>query len=775
MGRPMPTDAKEESPYRPFQPTPVEPKYGRDRGFAVTHTRLDLTIDQRTQTVSGAAQVRIQPFSNLREFELDAEDLDVRRVEVDGKAATHESHQRKLLIRPARALKEGQTAEVLVEYRARPRRGLYFVQPSKLYPKKPIQAWSQGESEDNHAWFPGYDHPNNKATSEVLLTVRDPLVAISNGHLEGRRRARPGWTQYHWVQDVPQPNYLIAVVVGRFDEIQAKWRSVPLSYFVPVGKRAWGQETFKHTPEVLEFFSRVTDYPYPFPKYAQAIVADFMWGGMENTTITTVNERFLIGPEHRHDANPDGLIAHEAAHQWFGDLITTKTWDHLWLNEGFATYFDALFHEHHYGREWFHVEMMDNAGAYFAEDGERYRRPIVTRDYLEPEDLFDRHTYQKGACVLHMLRKELGDDAWWKSIRHYVKKFAWKNVETGDFRVAIEEATGRNLEWFFDQWVLKAGHPDLEASWTYDPRDEAVKLNLRQTQKVIGDTPVFRLNLEVRLWQGPGKYTDHVVRMNKPQESFFLPVGKRPVAVELDPDGWILKKLTFNKDAKEWAFQLENGTTANSRIEAAHELAKKPNDPATVPALKRALSKDPFWGVRRAAALALGDVRSVEARDILRAALSDKDSLVRRGAAQALGKFHRDAQAAAWLRRALARDRSDYVKASCVFALARLKDKQAFRDLKTYARRRSHNDVVAASALAGMACAACPFSSNSHGSANRRTCGQPPPWPSDAYGTSPTSDNKRRSATCSRPSCATPSTPNAARPSPPFAVCPIRS
>lgn len=701
MGRSMHRDEpKEESPYRPFQPTPVEPKYGRDRGFAVTHTRLDLTIDTKAKTVEGSALIRILPFSALKEFELDAEDLHVRRVRVDGKAAEFDSHQRKLVVRPARRLKEAEAAEVQIEYDCRPRRGLYFVEPSKLYPKKPIQVWTQGESEDNHAWFPGYDHPNNKATSEVLLTVRDPLVAVSNGHLEGQKKARAGWTQYHWVQNVPQPNYLIAVVVGRFDEIQDKWRNVPLSYLVPVGRRDWGKETFKNTPQILEFFSKVTGYAYPFPKYAQAIIADFMWGGMENTTITTVNERFLIGPQHRDDANPDGLIAHEAAHQWFGDLITTKTWDHLWLNEGFATYFDALFHEHFYGRDWFQVEMVDNAAAYFAEDGERYRRPIVTRNYLEPEDLFDRHTYQKGSLVLHMLRKELGEDAWWKSIRHYVKKFEWKNVETGDFRIAIEEATGRNLEWFFDQWVMKAGHPDLEANWTYDSRDKFVKLNLKQGQKVVGDTPLFRLNLDVRIWSSAEKYVDQTVRMSKPQEAFYLPSGARPVAVQIDPDGWVVKKLTFTKEPKEWAFQLAHGESAYSRMEAADELGKKVNDPVTVPALAKALTHDKFWGVRRAAAHALGELRSLEARDALKAGLADKDPLVRRGVCSALGNFRDDRPAAELLLKALHRDRSDYVRAAALHALARTHDRRAFGELQRHLRRPSHNDVVASTALA---------------------------------------------------------------------------
>lgn len=698
-----PLGAPEENPYRPFHTEPVEPKYGRDRGFTVLHTRLDLKIDTREKLVSGSALVRIQPFAPLAEFELDSEELSVHRVTVAGKPARHESHQRKLLIRPARKLKEGEAVDVVVSYEARPRKGLYFVEPTRHYPKKPIQAWSQGESEDNHAWFPGFDHPNNKATSEALLTVRDPLTAISNGHLVGEKKVGAGWTQYHWRQDVQQPNYLIAVVVGRFEEVKAKWRDVPLSYYVPTGTRAWGVETFKHTPDVLEFFTKVTGYPYPYPKYAQAVIADFMWGGMENTSMTTINERYLIGPEHRLDADPDGLVAHEAAHQWFGDLLTTKSWEHLWLNEGFATYFDALFREHQDGRDEFQQEMLDNASEYFHEDSAEYRRPIVTRNYLEPEDLFDRHTYQKGALVLHMLRKELGEEAWWKSIRHYVKKFEWKNVETGDFRIAIEEATGRNLEWFFDQWVNHGGHPDLEASWTYDPRDHFIKLHLKQAQKVVADTPLFRLNLEIRVWHTKDKFTDHRVRFSKAQESFFLPANHRPECVQVDPDGWVLKSLKFEKDAGEWAFQLRHGKSAFGRIEAAGQLGKKVTDPAAMPALSQALEKDSFWGVRRAAAAALGELLSEASRNALRAGLDDKHPLVRRGTCAALGGFLHDAHVAGWLLRTSAKDKSPYVRAAALHALARTRDKRAWGALTRGVRTPSHNDVIASSSLAGFA------------------------------------------------------------------------
>lgn len=699
----MPPLDEEKSPYKPFQPPGVEPKYARDRGFEVTHTHLDLTLDDRAKSVEGAARLTVRPIHSISKIELDAGPMEIRRLLLDGKPTEFDHAEPRLTVRSRRSLREGSDHVLEISYAARPQRGLYFIAPDRQYPKKPVQIWSQGESEDNHNWFPGYDYPNNKATSEAFLRVREPLVAFSNGHLVGVEK-KSGWATYHWKQEVPQPNYLIAVVAGEFDEVRDEWEGVPLHHFVPKGMKAWARETFKRTPHILGFLSRVTGYRYPYPKYAQAVIADFMWGGMENTSMTTVNERFLILPQHRDDADPDGLVAHEAAHQWFGDLVTTKSWEHLWLNEGFATYFDALWHEDFHGPDMFQLELLDNAESYFTEDHDQYRRPIVTRTYSENEDLFDRHTYQKGSLVLHMLRNELGDELWWKSIRHYVKKFEWKNAETADLKIAIEEATGRNLDWFFEQWIHKAGHPELEARWEHDDGSKLVKLSLKQIQKVVGDTPLFRVPLQVRVWAGPKDHADHSVLVTKAEESFFLPSAKRPRLVQIDPRGVILKKLSFEKNAPEWGFQLHHAAEVAARIEACRALAKKAAEPRATEALAEALRRDKFWGVRRAAAQALGEQMTRLARDALLPGLRDPHPRVRRGSARALGSFRNDPEAAQALRGLAARERkSDYVVAAAAFALAQARDAGALALLRKNLGKPSHNEILRTSALAGLA------------------------------------------------------------------------
>ncbi len=693
---------EQKNPYKPFQPSPVEPKYPRDRGFAVTHTRLEIKIDEKQKIVEGTATLTVRPIHRLQKIELDAGSMEIRRVTLGGKNVRFDHDEPRLTVFAARELPGEKPVTVTIEYSAHPQRGLYFIQPDKHYPKKPYQVWSQGESEDNHHWFPGYDYPNNKATSEAFITVRAPLVAFSNGHLVGEEK-KTGWTTYHWKQDVAQPNYLIAVVVGDFDEVKEQWDGVPLHHFVPRGMKPWARETFKQTAHILGFFSRVTGYRYPYPKYAQAVIADFMWGGMENTSMTTVNERFLILPEHRDDADPDGLVAHEAAHQWFGDLVTTKSWDHIWLNEGFATYFDALWHEDFHGKDLFQQELIDNQDAYFSEDREHYRRSIVTRNFAENEDLFDRHTYQKGSLVLHMLRNELGDELWWKSIRHYVKKFEWKNVETADLKIAIEEATGRNLDWFFEQWIFKAGHPELEARWDYDDDAKLAKLTIKQTQKVIGDTPLFRLPMKVWVWSSAKGRVEHTIHVTKTEESFFLPSPKKPTLVQLDPHGVALKKLTFEKGTKEWAFQLHNAPDVAARIEACRALGKKASDRAAVESLQTALRDDKFWGVRRAAATALGEHGTESARNAIATGVKDPHPRVRRGVGRALGNFRRDDEAVKVLKAMIDREkRSDYVTAAALFGLAQTRSKEALPLLRKFLTRESHNDILRTSVLAAL-------------------------------------------------------------------------
>ncbi|NIT57927.1 MAG: aminopeptidase, partial [Aliifodinibius sp.] len=323
-----------------------------------------------------------------------------------------------------RAYLEEETIIVAIEYEAQPRAGLYFVHPEIGYPDKPWQIWSQGEMEFNSHWFPCYDFPNDRMTSEMIVTVPKWQMAISNGELLAVTENDASNTiTYHWKESVPHVTYLLSLVVGEFLEARDEWtggsprrNGVPVTYYVEPQDSHKVARSFHKTVEMMDFFSHKTGIDYPYEKYAQTTIRDFMWGGMENISATTLTRNTLHDQRAHLDYTSDGLVAHELAHQWWGDLLTCNNWNHIWLNESFATYFDALYVDHDMGNDEFIMEMQQNRNRYLKEDSTKYRRPIVYNLYEDASQMFDRHTYQKGSWVLHMIRYILGDELWWKAI-----------------------------------------------------------------------------------------------------------------------------------------------------------------------------------------------------------------------------------------------------------------------------------------------------------------------------------------------------------------------
>ncbi len=696
-------DSTSGSAHRAFAGGDAREHLPRSRTFDVRHVRLELAVDERRGRISGSATLTLHPIHELRLVELDAVDLQIRRVSLGGRRDLEfVAAPEVLVVMLDRAYSSEEVLDLSIEYDAEPCKGLYFIRPDKGYPKKPFQVWSQGESEDNRYWFPCWDFPNDKCTSEVLLTVRDRYTALSNGRLVSAthdRRARK--RTFHWRQDVPHTTYLISIVVGEFVEVSDRSDGIPVRYYVRKGEEAAARPTFGKTPDILRFFAAKIGHPYPYAKYAQAVLSDFMWGGMENTSLTTINERALVTREVLDDVDSDGLVAHELAHQWWGDLLTTKTWEHLWLNEGFATYFDALYTEHRKGPEEFALRMLEFADHYYAEDGGSYRRSIVTRNYRDPEDLFDRHSYQKAAWVLHMLRFHLGDALWWKAINHYVHKHRCQSVETSDFKIAIEEATGQALDAFFSQWLYKSGHPEFTFSWKWDAASSRAAVTVKQTQAVTGDTPVFRTSAIVRVY-AQGGCEDHPVEIERSEHVFWFAATVRPDSVQLDPDGWLLKRLRAEKPTRELAFDLRRSPGVSARMQAARWMGRKEDQPGIVSALAEALLEDGFHGVRSEAAAALGEIRSDSAFAALQTGRRDRHPKVRRAIARALGRF-RSPAAARLLRDIIRRDRSDFVVAEAVRALARTRQSGTLPALRRAFRRRSFHDVVAGAAMDGLA------------------------------------------------------------------------
>ncbi len=399
-----------------------------------------------------------------------------------------------------------------------------------------MQVWTQCQDEDARYWIPCHDYPNMRMSTEFIVDAPQGWHVLSNGNLLSRtaivgthgldpasiNASGPGLERWHWSQTEPHVAYLMTLVAGHFAEINADMPDLSVRYYADPSRIEDAKRTFSRTPDMISHFESLTGVKFPWAKYHQIAVVDFTFGGMENTSATTMTDRILLDPRAALDNSADDIVAHELAHQWFGDLVTCRDWSHAWLNEGFATFMEHVDSEHKDGRDEYRYSLEEHAHGYFGEDGSRYRRPIVCSTYANPIDLFDRHLYEKGGWVLHMLRSELGDKLFWGGVKRYLDKHRGGIVETRDLLRAMEEESGRSLESFFDQWVFKAGHPELEVEASHDAEHNQLVIKVAQKQAVDAVTPLFRFNLGVAVVTSAGE-TLHQLKISEDQHVFVLP------------------------------------------------------------------------------------------------------------------------------------------------------------------------------------------------------------------------------------------------------------
>jgi len=691
---------------RPFQPEHVEPRWARDRQADIRHIRLELTLDFDRCAITGTATHRLAAIvDDLARLEFDEAELEIKAVRAGDQPLAFATDGGKLAVTLATPLKAGAEIEIAIDYAAvRPRRGLYFVGPDAAYPDKPIEAWTQGEDEDSRYWFPCYDYPNDKATSEVIVTVPARFIAISNGALIATSPGpSPETRTFHWRQEVPHSAYLITLAAGEFVELRDQAGAVPVLYYVHPGREEDARRAFGNTPRMIQYYERIIGVPYPYAKYAQVAVTDFIFGGMENTSATTQTADTLHDARAHLDFTSDPLVAHELAHQWWGDLVTCRDWAHAWLNEGFATYFEALWCEENLGADEFAWNLRQDRANYFSEDSHHYRRPIVCNRYRAPIELFDRFLYEKGALVLHMLRRMLGDELFFGSLNHYCTSHRGQNVITQDLQRAVEETTGRNLDWFFDQWVYKEGHPKLEVTSSYDEKRKLAAVTVKQTHQVSAATAVFRFPAVIALMDADGAESRHQVEIERKEHNFHFPSATAPKAVRFDPAHDVLKTVRHKRSREALETVLKHAPEAIGRAEAASELGKD-GSAAAIVALRTAMLTDRFWGVQADAAAALGAIRTEAAMTALIEGVAVAHPKARRAVVRALGEFRgREAAASALIDLLKRGDPSYFVEAEAALALGRTRDARAFETLRSAMDRPSHHQVIATHALSGMA------------------------------------------------------------------------
>jgi aminopeptidase N len=652
--------------------------YTRSHDYDIVHQRIELgAFDWDSLTFRGTVAttlVALRPGQDS--IILDAGKLlQVDRVAgARGAALGYEHRGDSLVVRLATAARFRDTVRFTVTYRGRVEngRGLTFIESTPGREHRPRQLWSQGETDNNHLWFPTYDAPNDKMTWELVATVPRAFTAVSNGRLAADRAAPGGMRTMHWIQGKPASTYLVSLVVAPLVRIKDRWRTVPVDYFVYRSDSALARPLFDITPDMMEVYSRLTGVPYPWEKYAQTTVADF-FGGMENVSATTLVDwlpdarAYADRPWYRHV-----LIPHELAHQWFGDLVTTGNWANMWLNEGFAEFLPGQYWGERLGRQAEDEYYLDEYGQFMSIDARR-RMPLAA--------LGSNNIYPRGALVLRMLQKHLGRERFWASVKLFLTRHAYGAAVTDDFRQAVLDATGENLDWFWSQWIYAAGYPELAVTTAYDSTARSLTLTIRQTQQDTAKadstglrytTPeVFRLPLAIRIGTAAGDTVLATTLDAREQRVTVAGLRGAPTMVVVDNGNAILKTLDFAQPTAWLATQLERDPDLWNRDWVIDQLAKRPTDSLAAAALGRAARGADYFTTRAQAAAALRRFPATAAVPSLEAAARDTSALVRSAALGALGSFG-GARVLEIARNAWERDPSYEVRATALAVVARL-------------------------------------------------------------------------------------------------------
>ena len=706
---------------------PLPPKqYAPSRDYDTRHIALDLHFDWEREQVLGTATITFAPLtSNLGRVEFDAANMTFTSVTLESGAELRfeaDKAREKLRVTLDRVYQPADVLTVTIAYHTNGptaesvmgQGGLTFIKPTPEEPNRPRQIWSQGESEWNHQWFPCFDHPNDFVTSELIATVEKPYTVISNGRLIGKTATPNGMQTFHWKMDEPHATYLSSIVVGDFATVEQSYKSVPIVSYVYRDQVEEAKVTVARVPEMMKFFEERTGVKFPYATYGQSFVHGF-GGGMENITATTLSDQTIHDARSEIDRSEDGLLSHELAHSWFGNDVTCRNWSDVWLNEGFATYLAGLWTEHSVGHEDFlYLHMKGDQEGYLNAWAKGVRRPIVTKNYREPDALFDVYSYARSAAVLHMLRKWLGEDQWWRALNYYLRKHAHQPVETEEFRIAIEEATGKSFEWFFDEWVYKMGHPVFLVTQDFDSRERTLTLKVKQQQRIDPDsgfpqTKYFETPVEIEIVTEGKTRVERVKLEAKEEQSISFAVDSQPLLVNFDYGSTLIKELIFEKPTEALIYQLRFDEDMTGRLWALDQLAARARKKET-PELDRnqisaaiglAVKGDEFWGVREQAAQVMSEFAGNDARVVLVDALKDKDPRVRKAAVTSLGKRRDPSLADTFVE--LLRDRSYATIRAASIALGATKSDRAYDLLRQLTSVASWRNSIRASALAGLA------------------------------------------------------------------------
>ena len=530
----------------------ARPDFNRASDFDIQHYVLRVSFDRPTHKVIGDTTVRLKPLNeNFRRVTLDSVGISYSSVTLEqgGTPLKFRPQGGSVIVDLDRAYSPNETVGIRFQYSAVPRKGIYFMpeQKGEGMPGHSAQIWTQGEPDEARHWFPSFDFPSDKATTEQFITANRNETVVGNGTLVEKTDNPDGTVTHHFKMDVPHSTYLISFVLGEYAVVKEKYREIPLGYYVYPGTESVVPKAYGRTGEMIRVFEEFTQVEFPFAKYDQTIVSAFNFGGMENITATTMADtEILLVNNPLFAGGVEDLVSHELAHSWFGNLVTCKNWAELWLNEGFATFMEAAFREKAYGRRNYIVKILSDAEEFKIDDAVNTKRNgLFNRNAGNVSALFERAatTYDKGGVVLHMLREQVGDAAFWRAVNIYLNRHKFGSVESTDLRKAMEEASGQDLGWFFNQWVYGLGSPKLTVKQAYNPGSKTLTLTVSQTQKLDRLTPpAFRLPLDVEVHSGRNVSAEKI-ELRKRVETFRIKVASRPTKLVFDKDEKIPLKM----------------------------------------------------------------------------------------------------------------------------------------------------------------------------------------------------------------------------------------
>ena len=676
----------------------------------LVHTKLDAHFDYSKSQLNGKVWITLKPhFYATDSLALDAKGMDIKSVSiVKASKSTPLKFQYDgmiLNIKLDKSYKGGEQYTVYIDYTAKPdeytgkgsaaitdAKGLYFINPLGKEKDKPTQIWTQGETEATSVWVPTIDKPNQKTTEEIYMTVPSKYVTLSNGKLMSQKKNNDGTRTDYWKMDQPHAPYLFFMGVGDYAVIKDKYKDKEVNYYVEKEYAPVARKIFGNTPQMMALFSRLTGVDYPWVKYAQIVGRDYVSGAMENTTATLHQESAQQDARELTDGNSwEGTIAHELFHQWFGDYVTTESWSNITLNESFATLGSQLWNEYGHSKDAAYAERYGSLQGYY--NGRNENKDLVRFHYGNKEDVFDAVSYNKGGGILQMLRNYVGDSAFFKSLNLYLNTNKYKSAEAQQLRLAFEEVTGKDLNWFFNQWYYGSGHPKFNITYSYDDAAKQARMIVEQTQ---GDSNLFTLPVNVDVWSG-NKPARHAIWINDKVDTFYFSAASKPDLINFDADKILVAQKTENKSLDDYLFQYRNAKNYIDRREAIDAAIKKQDDATATQILLLGI-KDPFAPLRSYAIgkldLTKEQVKNAAEAQLFDIAQKDNNRPAKAAAIAKLGEL-KEAKYKSLFQSALS-DSSYSVAGSGLEALAKIDSTAAFAEAKRLSAQPSKGKLTSA-------------------------------------------------------------------------------